>query len=361
MTSGAAQRALPIPIPILLLLGVLAALVLGEVLLRVLRPPQLAVVRYPCIYQPDPVLGFRYVPGASGRVAAHFEIDNPVETNTLGFYDDEPEAGDPSPRVLAVGDSFTAAMNVPRPQVWTAVLERALRAAGSPRADVVNLGLDGTGTDVHADLLREYVPRLAPDTVLLAFYANDVVDVMRRRFQRECYEGFVLSYQTEAQREALRARIDAHRAKRARIWLHETSYLARLVASLRLPPTSPYRLELQQTSLAELGPEARDALRGRRRFRAALREIEAIAASCDCRVAVVPVPPRRTPDGSLDLWRRRAEGSRLEVIDVLPALARARERRGLVHEDLYFRHDNHLNATGNELFGEAVARALLRR
>ena len=112
------------------------------------------------------------MPGATGQVAAHFEIDNRVEINSLGFYDAEPGPDEAAPRVLVVGDSFTAAMNVERPAVWTAVLERALRDGGQPRADVVNLGLDGTGTDVHAALLREYVPRFSPDTVLIAFYAG---------------------------------------------------------------------------------------------------------------------------------------------------------------------------------------------
>ena len=228
-----------------LLLGALAALAFGEVALRLLRPPQLAVVRYPCIYRPDPELGFRYLPGATGQVAAHFEIDNRVEINSLGFYDAEPGPDEAAPRVLVVGDSFTAAMNVERPAVWTAVLERALRDGGQPRADVVNLGLDGTGTDVHAALLREYVPRFSPDTVLIAFYANDVVDVMRGRFQRECHAGYVLSYQTPSQRDMLRARIDAHRAKRLRIWLFEHSFLVRLAGAALLSPWSPYRLELQ--------------------------------------------------------------------------------------------------------------------
>jgi hypothetical protein len=262
--------------------------------------------------------------------------------------------------VLAVGDSFTAAMNVERAAVWTAVLERALRDGGQPRADVVNLGLDGTGTDVHVALLREYVPRFSPDTVLIAFYANDVVDVMRGRFQRECHAGFVLSYQTPAQREMLRARVDTHRRKTLRIWLFQHSFLVRLVGAALLSPWSPYRLELQQPRLAELGPQATDERAARLRLNAALREIEAIAADCDCRLAVVPVPPRKDARGSLELWRRIAAGSRLELIDVLPDLERAREARGLAHQDLYFERDNHLNEIGNQLYGEAVARALLR-
>ncbi len=354
---GAVRRGLPL---LALLLGALAALALGEAALRLLRPPQLAVVRYPCIYRPDAELGFRYVPGATGQVAAHFEIDHQVEINSLGFYDAEPGPAGSAPRVLVVGDSFTAAMNVERPAVWTAVLERALRDGGQPLADVVNLGLDGTGTDVHAALLREYVPRFSPDIVLLAFYANDVVDVMRGRFQRECHAGYVLSYQTPSQRDMLRARIDAHRAKRLRIWLFEHSFLVRLASAALLSPWSPYRLELQQPRLAELGPAANDERAARSRLNAALQEMERIAAGCDCRLAVVPVPPRADARGSLELWRRIAAGFRLELIDVLPDLERAREARGLTHEDLYFERDNHLNAISNRLYGEAVARALLR-
>jgi hypothetical protein len=341
-----------------LLAGTALALAAGEVLLRLLRPAQLAIVRYPCVYTPDAVLGYRYLPGATGRVAAHFEIDNPVAINSLGFYDDEPAAGDASPRVLAAGDSFTAAMNVPIDRVWTSVVERALREGGSPRADVVNLGIDGTGTDVHVALLREHIGRLAPDAVVLAFFANDVGDVVRGRFERECHAGFVLSYQTPAQRDALRARVDAHRQKRARILLFDTSYLARLAGAALLPRGSPFRMEFQQIARAELGEPDRAA--GRQRLRAALADLEALAATCGCRVIVAPVPTLRHPRGSLDMWQRYAADVAVEVVDVLPAIERERAARGLRHRDLYFEHDNHLNEIGNELYGRAVAEALLR-
>ena len=106
-----------------LLLGVVAALLLGELALRLARPAGLSRILYPCFYEPDPHWGFRYRPNARGVVAGHFEIHNEVETNSLGFYDDEPLASEAvGLRVLAVGDSFTAAMNVPKSQVWTSVL-----------------------------------------------------------------------------------------------------------------------------------------------------------------------------------------------------------------------------------------------
>jgi lysophospholipase L1-like esterase len=341
-----------------LVAGTALALAAGEVLLRLLRPAQLAVVRYPCIYRPDPATGFRYVPGATGRVAAHFEIDNPVAINSIGFYDDEPAPGAVSPRVLAAGDSFTAAMNVPIAQVWTSVVERTLRERGRPGADVVNLGLDGTGTDVHVAVLREHVERFAPDAIVLAFFGNDIEDTMRGRFERECRAGFVLSWQTGAQRDALRARVDAHREQRLRIALFESSYLARLAAAAWLPRNSPFRIEFQQPGRAELGMP--DLVAGQQRLRDALDELGGLPARCGCRVLVAPVPPRSEPRGSLDMWRRHAGSVPVEVIDVLPALERDLAARGLHHRDLYFEHDNHLNALGNELFGHAVAEALLR-
>ena len=56
---------------------------------------------------------------------------------------------------------------MPKAQVWTSVLERELAARGFPDVDVVNTGLDGTGTDVHARLIREYAARFRPDITLL--------------------------------------------------------------------------------------------------------------------------------------------------------------------------------------------------
>ena len=103
---------------------VLASVVLGvaivEATLRVLRPVATAIVRQPCIYLEDPELGYRYQPGATGRVHRHFEIDNAVEINALGFHDVERSESPPAgPRILAVGDSQTAAITLATNETWT--------------------------------------------------------------------------------------------------------------------------------------------------------------------------------------------------------------------------------------------------
>ncbi len=342
-----------------LLFGSILAFALGELGLRRAQPPQLSVIRYPCIYQPDDALGFRYAPGARGVVAGHFEIYNEVEINSLGFYDDEPAPPETSAfRVLAVGDSFTAAMNVARSEVWTAVLERELRARGLPAADVINLGIDGTGTDVHVELIREYVAKFRPQVVILAFYANDVLDVLNGRFQRECYRGYVLSYQTPEQRDGLRARVDAHTGKRVRRWLFDHSYVVRLLIRAVQGPLNPYRIQFLQPRLAELGIDARSRQRRRPQLEAAWAELVRLSDSCDCRLLVVPVPPAADARGSLEILRKRAPHAELEVLDVVPRFARALRREGRVHADLYFVNDNHFNAYGNALSRRAIAEFL---
>ena len=343
--------------PIALLLASTAlALLLAEAAVRVLRPSAASIIEYPCIYTGDERFGFRYAPGATGRVAGHFEIDNTVRMNSLGFHDEEPlPPGASDLVVLAVGDSFTAGLNLPRNAVWSAVLESELRARGHPRADVINLGLDGTGTDVHADLLRAFIPRYRPRVALVAFYANDVEDVLHGRFSRECYDGYVLAYQDELQQMMLRGRVDAHRRRRVARWLFDRSYLVRLVVYLPTRGINLFRLHYVQPTAAQLGIDDAVKRERRPRLRAAYADLEALAASCDCRLAVVPVPPRRRLDGSLRVLRRWIDGASLEIVDVVPAIERMLAEDGREPADLFWVNDNHLNVYGNRLFARALA------
>jgi lysophospholipase L1-like esterase len=353
-------RARRLPVLALLVASSGAALGLAEVAARVVSPAAASRVRYPCFYEEDARFGYRYIPGAEARVSAHFEIDQLARINSLGFHDEEPLPKDASEwRVLAVGDSFTAGLNLPRDAVWTAVLERELRAAGFASADVVNLGLDGTGTDVHRDLIEAFLPEFRPQTVVLAFYANDLLDVLHGRFRRECHRGYVLSYQDDLQRLVLRQRVDAHLEGTQLRALFEHSHLVRLSLHALLGNRNLYRMNFVQSSLAELGIDLPEREARRPRLRAVWEEVRALASRCGCRFVVVPVPPRRSLSGSRDVLVSQVGDVGLPIVDVVPSIERALDQKGLARGDLYWVHDNHLNAAGNELFGRAVAEALL--
>jgi len=76
-----------------------------------------------------------------------------------------------SPRIVALGDSITAGLGLPREDAYPAVLQRKLREAGID-LEVVNAGVSG---DTSADGLRRATWALEGDVhlLILALGAND--------------------------------------------------------------------------------------------------------------------------------------------------------------------------------------------
>ena len=337
---------------VLALSSVAVTLAAAEAVLRVLRPRATRLVEYPCFYEEDPRFGYRYRPDSVGRIGTNYAI----RINSVGFHDAEPlppEASDL--RVLVVGDSFTAALGVTRDRTFTAVLEAELRTRGWPRADVVNLGIDGTGTDVHRDLLQAYLPVFRPDVVLLAFFANDLGDVLAGRFRRECHRGWVLSYQTDLQRDLLRARVDAHLERRLAGWLFDTSLLFRVAVTALEGERTLFRWRFVQPSRRELGLDDVALERRRPEVPKLFRQIDALAERSPARFFWVPVPPRGDLEGSLRLLTPLVRDSPIPVVDVLPAMRRLLAEEGRRADALHGRVDNHLGPTGNRIFGRAIA------
>jgi len=79
--------------------------------------------------------------------------------------------------VLVLGDSYTAAVQLPEDVIFSTLLERALDAARpAMRHRVLNAGVNGAGTG-HEVLYYEHEgDALAPDVVILQYAWNDVGD-----------------------------------------------------------------------------------------------------------------------------------------------------------------------------------------
>ena len=111
-------------------------------------------------------------------VLARPEFRVRVRTNAEGFrgpaLPDAKRAG--VLRIVVLGDSFTWGYGVRERQAYPARLERRLRAHGVP-AEVVNLGLPGTGPLDYAHHLEHAGLALAPDLVVVGVFANDLNDV----------------------------------------------------------------------------------------------------------------------------------------------------------------------------------------
>ena len=130
-------------------------------------------------WEPDPLLGARLVPGASGWwTQEEREFVIPIEINQHGRRDVERPWAKPAGtrRVLVLGDSFTEAMQVRLEETYVRRLESALHDRGDVGpVEVLSGGVSGYGTAGAALSFERDLHRYEPDLVLLAFYpGNDV-------------------------------------------------------------------------------------------------------------------------------------------------------------------------------------------
>ena len=148
------------------------AIVIAEVAVRVARIGSDQLLR------PDPVLGVRFIPSKTGLTqGACYSAEASISAD--GWRSPVIAAAKPDGvyRILVLGDSFMAGLQVNDDETFSRVLERELAAAHpGQRFEVVNFGVPSWGTDQQYLALREYGLALDPDLVLLAFYAQNDVD-----------------------------------------------------------------------------------------------------------------------------------------------------------------------------------------
>ncbi|MEI7873940.1 MAG: GDSL-type esterase/lipase family protein [Alphaproteobacteria bacterium] len=121
-------------------------------------PEERGVLRY------DSELGYEPVPGASGTVNGQpisYSADG-FRTQNLGA---SPAAG---PLILVLGDSYTEGWSVSGDESWPAQLERQTGRR------TLNAGVRGYGIDQMVLRAERLVPRLKPQTIVLAFIGSDI-------------------------------------------------------------------------------------------------------------------------------------------------------------------------------------------
>ena len=148
--------------------GLVSALTGVELTVRVLKPQDVGAAAGSLLRGPLTTPGDHPVRTEAGEVTVH--------VNAHGFVDEPwPSAG--KPRVLVLGDSFVQAAQVNLAEGFGRQLEGALRAAGSPEAEVISMGVPGAGTATALEVYRAYGRDLHPDVVLLGFLvANDILN-----------------------------------------------------------------------------------------------------------------------------------------------------------------------------------------
>lgn len=122
--------------------------------------------------EPDPVIGYRYTPGVRLRLPRPGGGDYQIAINSLGIRSDrEHRLTRPAgiSRFVVLGDSMAAGQFLDNSQRFTEILERR-----HGRIEMINLALEGSGTDQQLLLYEHVGRRFEHDVVMLMPFLQNI-------------------------------------------------------------------------------------------------------------------------------------------------------------------------------------------
>lgn len=120
---------------------------------------------YTVVHRYDPELGWFPIPNSAGPFVGSRTIS--IRHNSLGLRDIEHQRTD-RPTVMFVGDSFVWGYDVEANERFTDLLRAEL-----PGIEIVNVGVNGYGTDQEYLLLKRVWSAFRPDVVVLNFTTSN--------------------------------------------------------------------------------------------------------------------------------------------------------------------------------------------
>ncbi|MCC7193639.1 MAG: SGNH/GDSL hydrolase family protein [Phycisphaeraceae bacterium] len=120
----------------------------------------------------DPLIGYRYIPLAEETLPRPGGGHYTIRINAQGIRSDREYTPQKPPgifRVVVCGDSFAAGQYVSNNQRFSELLERRI-----PNLEVINIALEGTGTDQQLLLFEEFARSYEFDLVLLFPFLQNI-------------------------------------------------------------------------------------------------------------------------------------------------------------------------------------------
>jgi hypothetical protein len=332
-------------------------------------------------YACEPAVGWTFEPGQTG-----FKLDRRLEyavharINSAGFHDVEHALAKPAGtlRIVLLGDSMLAGMQVPLEQTFARRLEALLneQGDGGTRFEVVNCATDGFGT-AQAWLIYEARCRhYRPDLVLLGFFAtNDVLDnywgarSLNHPVARKCGRPYFELQEGRLARVAASLPAVSDPATPLLDRVLRRSYLYQVIAPPPGQGGERLRFRLHDVFLTEYTHEHEEAWAVTKQLLLAFDE--GVRRS-GARFGVLRVPSRPEIDPG---QAHAGVGQRLDYERPQRILSAFLAERGVGYLDLapglrdaaadgaplYFERDMHWTVTGNGRAGELVARWIAAR
>ncbi len=315
------------------------------------------------LWRIDRRVGLELVPGFEGSYAIPgHRVD--LRVNRLGMRGPEPESLPPAPSWLALGDSFTLALQVPEEQHFLQLL--------APRLGVQlhNGGISGDCTWQSAMRWERWSHELRPSTVLLVYFVgNDLTDnaaFERRRIDGPVGDGPqpVMHYEAPAPWPLRMLEERSFLMAHARVALRFREHQSGGEQPLRV---AQWRRELEahsatgQAVIQRSLPANREALAWLQE-RTSSQSQRLVVALAPPAIAVEPErlaptfelaglsPQDADPHAPTRAIQALLDELSIPSCDLTPALL---EARGLGHEP-YLVYDGHWSARGHEIVAEAL-------
>jgi hypothetical protein len=318
---------------------VLLALAGAELVARRADPRYVDRTRGEILYSEE--LGWRLRPGFRG-----FVHDTWTTVNGKGYRGREygPVKAPGRTRVVMLGDSITFGTRARDDETFSALLDTRTR-----RFEVVNLAVEGYGTDQELIALQGEGLRFRPDVVVLNFCTNDVEN---NALDRALHAGRTPKPYFTLEAGDLRlhgGHLRLSPFRRLGQWLAEESHLYGRVGDLLPPPGG-------SASEADRPPAAPSRLARPEAVDLTVRLVERMAAvsrQAGARFVLALHPDAPVLRGTSRLPYRVSRAAPLAGVRVLD-LARQFRKRGLGVDDVLLDHQGHLTPLGHRVVAQEM-------
>lgn len=149
-------------------ISVLFGLFFAELLVRIIQPTPGGFPKGSLLFEPDSILGWRFVPNIQTDVVWGNEAHAWVEINADGFREENELS---ESEVFVFGDSFVSALEVDANQRFTELAETATHKR------LYNFGVNGYGPVQYGLLAEQIFQKVKPQLAVFVLYVrNDVYD-----------------------------------------------------------------------------------------------------------------------------------------------------------------------------------------
>lgn len=149
------------------LILVIVTLLIFEVILRNFSKLQILPITQKSLYKFNKDLGWTFVPNISNFYSNPNQIGIRVNTNESGFRDKEILRDTKKKKILFIGDSMTAALQVTENERFSALLGKKLNY------ESYNLAVNGYATDQVLIVMKKYIAKIKPEIVFYYLVDND--------------------------------------------------------------------------------------------------------------------------------------------------------------------------------------------